>query len=122
MTKAVRDADADILIANQEDGFVHVAEATPPNLRIFRPDRWLSVENLYVVPEQRRRGIGRGLMGAAYAWGTARALTKVRLGVWHNNHVAKAFYRSLGYRELRVVLEVELGTPDPDVSGRAPGH
>jgi ribosomal protein S18 acetylase RimI-like enzyme len=105
MTKIVEDSHCDILIAEQGQGFVHVAEAVTPHLPMFQPDRWLSIENLYVAAECRRQGVGRALIQAAYAWGRERNLTKARLGVWQGNSAARAFYESLGYHELKMTLE-----------------
>ncbi|MFV1964492.1 MAG: GNAT family N-acetyltransferase [Pirellulaceae bacterium] len=121
MTKAVEDADRDILIAPQGNGMVCVAEAVPPDLPVLLRDHWLSVDNLYVLPARRRQGMGRALMQAAFAWGQTRNLTQVRLGVWHNNTDAKAFYESLGYRELRVTLEAAIPAADDHLAGDTSG-
>jgi GNAT superfamily N-acetyltransferase len=115
MTKVIEDPRSDILIARREQGFVHVAEAVTPDLPMFRPDRWLSIENLYVGAAYRRQGLGRALIHAAYDWGRKRNLTKARLGVWYGNSTARAFYESLGYQELKVTLEAVIA-PENDTS------
>lgn len=57
------------------------------------------VDELYVVPERRREGIGSDLLGAAEDWGRERDCVVVRVSVSPDNEAALATYRERGYAE-----------------------
>lgn len=59
---------------------------------------------LAVAGQQRRQGIGRGLMRASEEWLTARAVPKLNLMVRITNKAGLAFYKSLGYEDGKVVV------------------
>jgi ribosomal protein S18 acetylase RimI-like enzyme len=55
------------------------------------------VDDLGVIEEWRRHGVGRRLMDAAHDWSRRRGATILQLNVWEFNQDALAFYESLGY-------------------------
>lgn len=57
------------------------------------------IDELFVLPEYRGRGIGAGLLQAAEAEFARRGCTNVSLQLGHENGGAREFYRSLGFRE-----------------------
>lgn len=59
----------------------------------------LEVLNLAVLPEYRRRGLGRRLLGDALAWGHAGGAQQCWLEVRASNQAAVDFYRALGFAE-----------------------
>jgi ribosomal protein S18 acetylase RimI-like enzyme len=59
-------------------------------------DCWL--EDLYVVPEGRGRGLGRALVEAALAAARERGCVRIELDVDEDNQAALALYRSCGFR------------------------
>lgn len=69
------------------------------------------LRQLFVVADQRRRGIGRHALGwlRQFAWPTAR---RIRVEVLLQNERALAFWRSVGFGEYCVTLEHQF--PDPD--------
>ena len=58
----------------------------------------LILYDLFVVPEARGRGVGRGLMERAHAFGRAQGFKRVMLQTAHSNTTAQALYESMGYR------------------------
>jgi ribosomal protein S18 acetylase RimI-like enzyme len=67
-------------------------------------DRGL-VQNIYVVPEYRNRGVGGDLLSAAESLLRDRGVDAVALEVMAGNEDARRFYRQQGYRPHRVELE-----------------
>lgn len=63
------------------------------------------VENIYVVPTARGRGIGSALMERAEEDLRAEGADTVILSVMAANRRALDFYREQGYEEQRIVLE-----------------
>lgn len=62
------------------------------------------VESLVVRPEARRRGAGRALAEAAFAWLRARGLARVEVQVAAENGEGRAFWRALGFGPAMDVL------------------
>ena len=68
----------------------------------FRPSLWKEsldayLEELYVVPERRGRGIGRALMEAAIELARERGAGDMHLGTSEDDVAARALYESLGF-------------------------
>jgi ribosomal protein S18 acetylase RimI-like enzyme len=59
-------------------------------------DCWL--EDLFVVPEGRRLGLGRALVNAALVAARERGCVRIELDVDEDNEAALALYRSCGFR------------------------
>ncbi len=53
---------------------------------------------LYVVPEHRRRGVGRALMEYAQTWARARGDKQIGLQVFSSNIPALNLYNQLGFQ------------------------
>ncbi len=53
---------------------------------------------LYVVPEHRRRGIGKALMGYVENWAIQRGDRQIGLQVFQSNKPALNLYNQLGYQ------------------------
>ncbi|MDX2176026.1 MAG: GNAT family N-acetyltransferase [Candidatus Sumerlaeia bacterium] len=81
----------------------------------------LYLDNLGVSVAYRRRGIGRRLVRAAMAWGSARGAALVWVATEPDNVEALALYRSLGLGErVAIVLEGPLdGSSPPSASAPA---
>ena len=60
-------------------------------------DRHAYVFLLYVLPEHRRKGIGKSLMLHAEAWAKARGDRQIGLQVFQANHAARRLYDHLGF-------------------------
>jgi ribosomal protein S18 acetylase RimI-like enzyme len=91
------------LLANGEIT-VLLGGAGPDGLAVlrFRPAIWTEalecyLAELYVVPERRRRGLGRALVRAAIECARARGADRMDLGTGENDVAARALYESLGF-------------------------
>ena len=87
------------------DEMAVVLAGDPPQglaLMRFRPALWTQaldcyLEELYVVPDRRGRGIGRALMEAAMDLARERGAAGMHLGTGEDDVVARALYESLGF-------------------------
>lgn len=68
----------------------------------FSPKTWASVDDIYVAPEHRSRGIGRALVDRCRQWSRERGADGVSLQVAAANERARKLYRELGFREVSV--------------------
>jgi len=68
------------------------------------------VEALYVMPEERDRGVGSALLGAAETWARERGCRAIAADASVGNDRARALHRHLGYEEgeVRVRLHKSL--------------
>jgi GNAT superfamily N-acetyltransferase len=91
--------------AGEPVGVVEASVVSP--YQIFRQRPVLHVHSLYVKPRYRGQGIGRGLLGAALAWGRERACERAELNVLAANP-ARQLYVSLGFRVFELKMQLEL--------------
>jgi GNAT superfamily N-acetyltransferase len=83
-----------VLLAGEEDHGLALLR--------FRPSLWSEglncyLEELYVVPELRGRGLGRALMEAAIEVARERGAGDMHLGTSEADVAARALYESLGF-------------------------
>lgn len=76
-------------------------------LTVSRPALYL--DDFYVLPEYRRRGIGRALIERIEKEGKRLGAERLDLMVWGFNESAQKFYESLGMTRQRMILEKKLG-------------
>ena len=58
------------------------------------------LEGWYVVPEHRRQGVGRMLVGAFESWALARGCRELASDTWPGNTVSIDAHRRLGFEEV----------------------
>lgn len=90
-------------LANPEDGSVQdptpVAGVWAGNaIDQITGDRHAHIFLLYVMPDHRRRGLGRALMQQVEIWSQQRGDRQVGLQVFSDNQPALHLYQTLGYR------------------------
>ena len=75
----------------------------------FLPKTWASVDDVFVEPDHRNRGMGRALLQSVGEWARQRGASGISLQVAAANARARKFYEELGFREISVyeVLEFE---------------
>ena len=75
----------------------------------FLPKTWASVDDVFVEPGYRNRGMGRALLQSVKAWAQERGADGISLQVAAANSRGRKFYEDLGFRDVSVykVLEFE---------------
>jgi GNAT superfamily N-acetyltransferase len=94
LREAVEAGALEVLAARAEGHVVGVA-VLAYRLSISAAGPFVSIEDLYVRPEERSRGVGRGLLEAVEKRSASRGVSYVEAQV-ENEEVA-AFYAALGY-------------------------
>lgn len=77
------------------------ADQHPP----VRPCRTLWIDDLFVCPDCRSRGVGRALIEFAAAFARQAGCVRVELNVWGFNREAAACYEQCGFHVQRQILE-----------------
>ena len=70
--------------------------------------RFAKVENLYTLPDYRRRGVARKLMDTFMHYAAERGFASVELQVLGANEDAIAFYQSMGFGVQQMTLEKQI--------------
>ncbi|GIW12511.1 MAG: N-acetyltransferase [Dehalococcoidia bacterium] len=91
---------AEALVAEAEGGIIGYALFFP-TYSTFRTQPGLYLEDLYVQPAYRRRGIGTALIASVAACAVARGCTRLEWSVLTWNASAIRFYEQLGAEPLR---------------------
>ncbi len=73
----------------------------------FDARTWAAVEDVYVLPKLRSRGIGRALLAACRNWAQDKGANGITLQVAAKNERARKFYDELGFREISVYKILE---------------
>jgi GNAT superfamily N-acetyltransferase len=94
LRKAVEAGDAEVLAARAEDQILGVA-LLAYRLNVSAGGLFASVEDLYVRPEARRRGVGRALLQAADERCEERGISYVEAQVEEKE--AELLYAAVGY-------------------------
>jgi aminoglycoside 6'-N-acetyltransferase I len=84
------------------EGSEPVGVATVTTTFGFEMGRYAELEDLYVVPGQRRRGVARALVEAAVAWAGSVGCSVVEIVVTpdgEERHGLSGWYRSIGFAE-----------------------
>lgn len=82
----------------------HLYEPAPT----FEPLSMVYVDDLYVVPEARGRGVAGALLDAAKAWGVEAGAVQLRAGVLAGNEAGRAFWARQGAEDFSVVVTMPL--------------
>jgi GNAT superfamily N-acetyltransferase len=94
LRKSVETGDIDVLAARYEGRILGVAVlAYRPNIPAGA--LFASIEDLYVRPDARHRGVGTALLTAANERCAAREISYVEVQV--EDEAAESFYKTLGY-------------------------
>jgi aminoglycoside 6'-N-acetyltransferase I len=64
------------------------------------------VEGIYVVPEERGRGVASALLRAAEAWALDRGCHEIASDARLDNDVSRALHARLGYEETEVLVHL----------------
>ncbi|HXT71123.1 MAG TPA: aminoglycoside 6'-N-acetyltransferase [Vicinamibacterales bacterium] len=89
-----------VLVAELNDTLVGFVELSIRNYaEDCTTDRVAYLEGWYVVPERRRRGVGRALIAASEAWGRAQGCTEFASDVVLDNMDSARAHAALGFTE-----------------------
>jgi ribosomal protein S18 acetylase RimI-like enzyme len=102
---------AEVLVAHEGDvalGYAVYREIRRPGHAFLHPLAYVMVDEIAVVPGDRRTGVGRALMDAVADRARELGVAEVQLDVRAHNRDAAAFYAALGYAEVRRTLALRL--------------
>ena len=109
----LEDASRWLTVARVRDdlvGFIRARRWQPPP--IYAGDPEVYIDEVYVAPPYRRRGIGRRLVDAARAWASSVSAKRLRLTLLASNRAAEAFWTREGAEPFTLTATLPLsGAP-----------
>ncbi len=93
-------------------GFVSVFAKVASKAVEEKPYEYAYVSDLVVLPEYRRRGLGRALLQTAQDYAIRQGATILRLFVMAKNVGAKTLYESFGFEERIIAMWKDLPARD----------
>ena len=97
----------DIFVAEIDNmiiGFIHVEEDKTPPFPSVIQHRFTCIVDFYVMPEYRKRGIGKSLLEKAKEWSINRGLEYLELFVLEENEIGKSFYKQENFMTTSCVM------------------
>ncbi len=89
-------------------GFLNCELATSSSYPMFRPRRFVRIDNVFVTASQRRRGVARSLIEEAKKWGKSKSADKLQLSVYATNQGAIKAYQHLGFKGFTQTMDLVL--------------
>ncbi len=73
----------------------------------IKPLQWGVIEECFVVPSLRRRGIGSQLVYGALKWFQSKQINRIELSLIAKNKEGEAFWKKFGFEKFRISLTKE---------------
>jgi ribosomal protein S18 acetylase RimI-like enzyme len=107
-TRLIGDEAGALWVCEDEGGVRGFCAARLARTSAAAEGRRAEITELWVEPAARRRGAGRSLVAAAFAWTSARGVRRVEVRVAARNASGQAFWRALGFDDFVDVLDRRL--------------
>jgi len=106
----VRENPRQALVAQVDDELVgYILYKIEANTPLEIQNKLSFIYDVYVRPDHRRQGVGRGLMQACLEELRRAGPRHVRLNVWTRNEAAIRLYRRMGFTDHLLVMRAEVG-------------
>jgi len=103
--KMISAANVELVVAEFEgklvgSGYARIEDAKP----YLRHSQHAYLGFMYVVPEQRGKGINKMIMDVLAAWSVSQGMTELRLDVYHQNDSAIKAYEKIGFIKYMIAM------------------
>lgn len=108
-----------VLLAEQGEEVVgYIVGHIKSNPPVMLPPLFGYVSDIFVASARRRKGLGRDLFESLKEWFREQGVEHIELHVWHNNSLAQAFWRKMGFRDYLHRLHYELKEKEQEGRGQ----
>jgi ribosomal protein S18 acetylase RimI-like enzyme len=92
----------DIFVAENDDGeiigFIHIEEEKTLPYAAIVQHRFACIVDFFVLPEHRKRGVGKSLLEKSKEWSLSRELDYIEMFVLEENEIGKKFYKRENFK------------------------
>ncbi len=106
-TNLLSNPEAICLVVEEDNQLIGYAAIVPKTIH-HRLSKYCEIENIGIVPEYRRQGIGKKLLEECCKWARSKGYQKIYLNSYFKNTNALSFYRQNGFAEIDISLEKAL--------------
>ena len=89
-------------------GLILVSLRTSGDDPIFKPRRFIYINEIAVAEAYRGQGIGGYLLGNIHQWALDKGIAEIELQVWERNERAIKFYEKSGYKPFKKIMRCVL--------------
>ncbi|MGG2460578.1 GNAT family N-acetyltransferase [Streptomyces sp. RGM 3693] len=108
----IADPSVTVLVADGTDGkalgYALARVISRRGNALMRPDLIISLDQIAVLPDATRTGVGSALLEAVREVGRSAGCRRLVTDVWDVNEEARAFYKSAGFRPMNHLLDQQL--------------
>ena len=107
----IKDENSDYIVVEVNGeivGFLSVKRISSQNLPIFQNTESVLIDSCVIDLKHRRKGLGKALFNKAKEWTKEKGIQRVQLMVWSKNVPAINLYKSLGFEDLIVKMEISI--------------
>lgn len=100
LEEVMKDNEQVLMVADKKghlQGFVHGRISRSPDTPIFVPRKFAVLENIFVDPKSRKKGVGRQLIESFQEWAREEEAEEIELNVFEFNESARAFFGKMGF-------------------------
>jgi GNAT superfamily N-acetyltransferase len=97
-------------------GYVLTTDRERTGTLLVHASRWLEIEQICVLPEYQRRGVGRALLDRAVADARSRGMQRIVMQSWAFNTDAHAAFQRWGFAPRLITFGYELGVDADDLA------
>ncbi|MFC1622320.1 GNAT family N-acetyltransferase [Patescibacteria group bacterium] len=106
-TEALQRKDGCFFVCEEDGEMVGYANGGDKK-EIGRKSRYFELDNVGVIPERLKQGIGKELLNKVNDWAKEKGFQKIYLNCYFANKGAIKFYKKAGYKEIDICLEKEI--------------
>lgn len=109
MEELITDTDTNLMVAVFDAQIIGSGYAQVRPARVFHThDELCYLGFIYVDPEHRGRGVGRGIVDELLDWGKKQGLKHFQLDVYSVNESAVRLYEKAGFNKVTVKMELSV--------------
>ena len=105
--KAIKSKDGCFFVAEEDGKMIGYVNGGKMEVS-YRKSKYFEIDNLGVIPNKKRLGIGKKLLDTVEKWVKENGYQKIYLNSYSKNRNALAFYRKFSYEDIDVCLEKEI--------------
>ncbi|MFT5298612.1 MAG: ribosomal protein S18 acetylase RimI-like enzyme, partial [Colwellia sp.] len=109
LEKLITNENSHLIVAEYDGALIASGYALIMNSRPFEKHEYFSYLGfMFVVPEYRRKGLNKKIIGSLIDWSKRKGIAEVRLDVFDQNESALLAYEKLGFNKTLVKMRLDI--------------
>lgn len=109
LEKLITNENSQLMVAEYAGVLIASGYALIMNSRPFEKHEYFSYLGfMFVVPEYRRKGLNKKIIGSLIDWSKSKGIVEIRLDVFEQNESALLAYEKLGFNKTLVKMRLDI--------------